>query len=877
MSDYMDFLGNLRKTHGKPGEEDAEGETLFDNASEAPEEPEEPEVPAEKTRGSRRHIRTKKAVSVSVSEDRDDSEIITADKYTDRFTFPEEEPQRADEKTRRLHTYSDVRANDADAGGKTRHISISELTGKRVQSEEIPEDIPAAEESDKGSRLRAIAETAHDDYEGEQLVMPGFTEKKEDERTPEDVELEEKLSAVRKERIRKFKLTGAQSGGTLSGEHARERVVPGFLRGMAATFEKHNTDFSPCSGDEFTDLAQRRRIFTGLVKLRQKVLFRIIAVGINGIILLVLNITAAAAASPAGELTLFGGSAAAYTAVNLILFLVACGICFEEMKKGFISLLQIRPKSQGAAVLMSLGVIAQCIGAFITKRSLATEVQLFTGSAALMLIPLLYSKVFYYDNARHCFKAISSGGEKSVVRQSNPGDGVNELVGNSDKDFCVVYEGKTSFITGFLARASRAAHAGMPSSRLVLIGCLICIVVAVADAVITKSPVGGLTALAACMCLTFPVSGLFGSSLMLSRKNCKLASAGSYVQSFADARDFSNADYIAVDAHELFDVSVHDVTAFSGLSEKQAGFCAAALAIRAGGTLGRAFSSQFGEYADKLPEAQELSYEDKLGLSAWVNNCRMLLGTRSLLENHNVKLPSQSVSDSFTDGGTLPVYMSIEEKLTAIFSIDYNCNAALAEKLRKLVSSGTSIIVFTNDANINEHMIERKFGLPENSVKVVSSFLYSEFEAEKNTVSPGEDTGIVFKGGFSSLCECAVTAGSLDRMKRLSKTVCAGGCIAGILIGAMAAFSGSLGKVSSLHVLILQCAMLLITSLLCGMSDRIALPRRNEKRTPPADGQPQQPQEPEKAIPQEKGGFTGDIFKGLLSSSDDTKDIFPEL
>lgn len=54
-------------------------------------------------------------------------------------------------------------------------------------------------------------------------------------------------------------------------------------------------------------------------------------------------------------------------------------------------------------------------------------------------------------------------------------------------------------------------------------------------------------------------------------------------------------------------------------------------------------------------------YEDGLGLSGWIENKRVLLGTRELMENHSIDgLPSEAKEKEYTNGNVAVYLLFLE-------------------------------------------------------------------------------------------------------------------------------------------------------------------------------------------------------------------------
>ena len=72
-----------------------------------------------------------------------------------------------------------------------------------------------------------------------------------------------------------------------------------------------------------------------------------------------------------------------------------------------------------------------------------------------------------------------------------------------------------------------------------------------------------------------------------------------------------------------------------------------------------------------LNPVESYIYEDSMGLCGWINNKRVLLGNRKLMNNHSIEgLPSPAKEKEYTGGSRIPVYLSISGELSAMFIIE---------------------------------------------------------------------------------------------------------------------------------------------------------------------------------------------------------------
>ncbi|MBR3766659.1 MAG: hypothetical protein IKL10_00260 [Clostridia bacterium] len=822
-----------------------------------------------------RFIKTNDTPFISTKGDTEPEVPTTARKYTDRLlpNIPEKKAHTG--YTGKINTYA---ANHSPSPLTQKFIPIGDAEKKEVReassktqtpektaepqtriapsiietaSEEegepkvIVEKLPENKVSDKtkhiaskGDLLREIAKSSGSSSEDipeddeDQLMMEGFSEEDvSDEVISNDEEIEKELSEVREKRIKNFRfwtksavITGETEDESFSAPK-EEKKLPSFLDTLSRKFAHLNTDFTPTGSDEYQDPSRRREIFSRLIEVRKSVIFKTFAVGLLGLILLIINIaTMVSATLNNGFFAVFGGSAVAYNAVNLAI-LIICGILMlDDLKKGLFSVLKIRPKTDSALLFIYMGALLQNIFAFFTVLKPESDYHMLSGAAVILCIPVLIAKIFYYDSTRHCFKAVAATSDKSYLRKiSDPALIAALLKDSSNTETNVVYTGKTRFISGFLKRSAAAAFGGQSSSRIVALTMAISVISGIIGLILTKSPVYALGCLTATAAFSFPVSCLVFTGYMLRNENSVLSVKSSFVESFTDAHSFCCIDDIILDGSDIFSAEIISSVCSSNVAQKQAEFCAAVLTHKAEGMLKNAFAGFAQGLQDRFPEVEGLVFEDKLGLSAWISDCKVLLGTKDFLISHNVELPKENTVPFVLEENAKPLFLAIEGHFAAVFSVKYSCNPIAAKSLCELAKNGTNILISVTDPNITEEFGEILLGLPENSLRIIKSTTNEKFTAQKNTVTDSEDTGIVFSDSFDAFSRTMASAIKLDKIKRVSKSLCEAVAVAGAVFSLILALAGAKTGINSIFPVILQIFWILISFVVTPMLSAAAL------------------------------------------------------
>lgn len=708
--------------------------------------------------------------------------------------------------------------------------------------------------SKKGELLRKIAKSSDEGFsekDEDQMTMEGFGD---DEDIPvidtsDDEELNRELKRVREKRIKNFKFwtkaaeeTGESEDKSFSPKK-EEKQLPAFLEGIRKRFSHLDTDFLTFSEDEYSDPSRRKEIFSSLLDAKKSVIIKAAAIALIGIILTLINISVTvSAAINNGFFLVLGGSSVAYSAINLICLIICSVLMLDDLKKGLFSVLKIRPKTDSALLFIYLTALAQTIASFFSELKPEYDYHLLSGAAILLSVPVLLAKMFYYDNTRHCFKVAAAAHDKCYMRKVSDRDTVASILKDRDTGNAnLVYTGKTRFISGFLKRSAASAFAGQVSSRVVVLSVAAAVISGIIGFITTKSVVYAFGCMCTTSAISFPVSCLVFTGFALKSENSVLSVKSSFIGSYSDTYSFGCIDNILLNGEDIFSAEIVSSSCAKQVPSKQAEFCAAVLTSKSGGMLGKAFSVFSSGLEDKYPDVESLEIAEKLGISAWISDCKVLLGTKEFLENHNVELPTDHSIPFISNEDTRPLFLAIEGHFAAVFSVKYSCDPTAAKSLCALAAKGTNIILSISDPNITESFGEELMGLPENSLRLSSDRFGTKFELQRSTITNSEDTGIVFADSFTSFARTMSGAVRLEKLRRAAKSLCEAASIAGILIGLIAAATGAQILLSAWPIIIVHaCRILLsfiLTPALCSTSltQRIVLPANTAARTRNAD------------------------------------------
>ncbi len=121
----------------------------------------------------------------------------------------------------------------------------------------------------------------------------------------------------------------------------------------------------------------------------------------------------------------------------------------------------------------------------------------------------------------------------------------------------------------------------------------------------------------------------------------------------------------------------------------------------------------------ELPVADSIKYEDNLGLSGWVGDTHVMIGNRSLMQSHGVRIPDLDVDRKILHRGYFPVYIACEQRACALLVIGYRPDRTIENELGRLCDRGVTLLVSNCDPNITEEMLCDYYSLYPDLVKIL--------------------------------------------------------------------------------------------------------------------------------------------------------------
>lgn len=509
--------------------------------------------------------------------------------------------------------------------------------------------------------------------------------------------------------------------------------------------------------DDYTCREDEPAIRSYLNKTHHTLLIRLMATGLMALVVIFLEIFGG---------PLFGeGFPAVLRAVFCIFFLLISALfCGKVMKNGLRGLFTLKANGDsGAALGAAAALIQGLVLLFFPGRleaSGAEGLNTYCSLAALGLFLNSAGKLLLLRRMRHNFDFLAEPFPKYGVKRVEDVNTAMQMAQNCVPGVPVAaYQRKASFLHHFLRHSEDVDPADLTAQTLSPVGFLSSLLLGGAAFYLTRDFAGALTAFAAGCCVWIPIMNLLAVQLPLSRVSKLGKRCGAILTGYTALDTFSGVNAVVVDSGDIFPPStivLNGIRTFGDQRIDGAILDATALTKAVGGSLSDLFGQVIRSQEKILPKAENILYEDGLGILGWVNGRRTLVGNREMLERHGIEPPSKDYEKKYLTGERNLIYLASGGELVAMFLVTYTTSARVTEELQRLEDHGVSILVRTCDPNITPALLAERFDLDEESIRILPDSVGEPYYRMLQEPDPEGEATLATKGKFTSMARMLV-------------------------------------------------------------------------------------------------------------------------
>ena len=582
--------------------------------------------------------------------------------------------------------------------------------------------------------------------------------------------------------------------------------------------EQSKKSFSIKDYDSYEDAGKIKRSINGVkakISLRMKIL--LVLTLFSGYMTCggAIGLPTLSALSPEG-----GGM---YCWVQVILLVMAMMTAITTVGNGLISLVRLRPDSDSIAALAVTACTLSAVSAAVLTPDDVGSGKLFLyapiGIFALFINAL--GKNLILSRMSKNFNYISKKPNTNAVVCVEDVDRAESLTRGTIGDFPILAAMKpTNFLKDF-ARYTYSADMGDRFSRVFSPLVLVFSLLLAAGITVIRVKTWDMTALAyglfvfsaavcACSCIALPLA----ANIPLYKAAGKYVKNHGVMLGYQSVEDFFDTNSVMVSAASLFpmgSVGIRSIKLFSGVKHDTAILEAASLSVYGDSILKELFADIIQNKETKLAKVENFVNENQMGLCGWINNRRIILGNRELMQAHKIEgLPTLTKEKEYTEGGMEALYLSASGSLAAIFVIDITASPGVCKSMDMAKRHNLAITVKASDPFITVSRLSKLFGYPEDLIKMIPQRLIPDYETETKPVKK-ISASMACSGKFSSFMQLILGTKSIRTTSTIAVTLSAAAAVfCYILVG----INGALNAFSSVSPAVLFNTHLAVTALI---------------------------------------------------------------
>ena len=490
---------------------------------------------------------------------------------------------------------------------------------------------------------------------------------------------------------------------------------------------------------------------------------------------------------------LFGGSAAVYILLNVLLIALGAFWGRDIMKDGFSSLKAFSPRPAFFVLLCSALTMVQCLSLFVFKARQPSDLTAYTPFFLLSLLSACAADYLKLEGIRHDISVLMRCKQlRSLQTVENKNDAAALGYGISGKDDPTILYSAPCAIP---KNVERLAFSGNLQEKLFFVLAIVALcagaVFAVVSVVISKSGAAFFASLASGFCLCMPALSELVSALIKGKNDSSLSEGSAVVASVDSAARVAGANAIAVDADELFEGRVSKFKTVPGekMAISDAVVYAAATLKNTRSVLKNEFDSFLEEEGIRLPEAEDVQYEEQLGYACWIAGRRVLVGNRMMLVSHSIEPPDEAAEKEYA-GGKNVMYVVVEGVIAALFVADYRVRSDVRRSVRAFNKTGLVLMLSCGDPCLTQEAAARKLMADVAAIRISSTKNCRLVDTYKENAEIQKESGLFCAGQDRNILFLVNGAHDLFEAERLSKAVMLAGLGFCFVLSVVAAILG---------------------------------------------------------------------------------------
>lgn len=444
-----------------------------------------------------------------------------------------------------------------------------------------------------------------------------------------------------------------------------------------------------------------------------------------------------------------------FALIGFVFFVIAAFASRSPILNGLSPLKHFKGNSDTAVAVASVAAAMQSITAIFTPDVYINgKLHLYTALVTLALLCNSVGKLLIITRTHYNFAFLTKPYPKYAGKIFTDKVNAEKMTAELPAHRPIIgYTKRSKFMSNFLQLSYAPDPSEDLAARIAPWTALFSVVCGIVYGVLNMSFIGGLSSFALTAFMSVPLISLLVVNLPLRRLCKSVLKGGAMITSYETVKQFSDTNAIMVDSSQLYpkgSVTLSGMKSFKQSKLNEALLSGAAIMYAVNGTMIHVFENIVQCSKDLLPKVDNVIYEDGRGLVGWVNNQRVLIGNRALLESHNIEPPEKGIEEKYYAMGNDITYISVSGELIAMFILSYKTNKNVAIQLKKLEEDGVSFVVRTVDANLTKEMVAKNFGLFHRCISILPTNLGNICHEATTSVDERSRAYLVTRGKLSS-------------------------------------------------------------------------------------------------------------------------------
>lgn len=505
-----------------------------------------------------------------------------------------------------------------------------------------------------------------------------------------------------------------------------------------------------------------------------------------------------------------------YLCLNLLFLAFSSIAFFDVLKSGVSGLLKLKANSDSVVSIMIFGNVFQNILLFFSGGEMINNKNIFLLTPVVIGCMTFHSLANYinYKNILKNFHFIcNKNSGKCSVGMATSEDLLSAFSkGKSGKRVpLVAFKRKVDFLTDFIYYSFVENITDNVGYFLAPIGLCLSVLLTIISGIVCGNMWVSLTVFSVTLCLITPFSFPFSEVFPFCFAQKRLLK---YKSTFlgCDAIEFGKTDTILLNARELFPkgtVSLAGMRVFNGHKIDDSIICAASVLNVSNSILKDMFMSILLGNEKHLKKVDTILYEDGLGISAWVDDRRIIIGNYDMMVNHNVNMPFMSEINQMNKNNCELVFVAISGQLTAAFMYDISVDYNVELILKSLENEGISIVIKSVDFVIQSEKLSEKFGVCEDLFKILPAQYHQSYRKQTRDMQR-DGSAVICNDDFISFANAIIESKKYRFFSKIGMAFSIFGMLVSMLILVLFIATNVVYKFSSLGIIVLHLAVLLV-------------------------------------------------------------------